>query len=294
MAYLTARDYRRTIQDQVLAQILGGDVTIQPAEELAAQEKVSTFLRQKFDLSQEFTNTFIWDSTKVYNAADRITLDYPAYSATSLYPIGSYCTYGGNAYQSNFNITAPEAFNIAHWTLLGVQYDIYYAAFPQPVFNYILFYKIGDKAYWKGKVYTALQATPILSTQDALQYGTYNNVPVQNIFPDDPINGINFWGSATPYSVPAGTPLTNTTYWTRGDNRNAMIIECMMAIVLYRLHARISPRNIPDLRKEEYNHCLEWLKEAQRGTVTPTLTEIQLHQGSRIRFGGNVKNINSY
>ena len=65
-------------------------------------------------------------------------------------------------------------------------------------------------------------------------------------------------------------------------------------ITLFHLHSRIAPRNIPDLRKDRYVNAVQMLQAYARGEMTTKLPLIQPKSGARIRFGGNIKNINSY
>lgn len=171
---------------------------------------------------------------------------------------------------------------------------LYFAALPQPLFNYGGLYKIGDKVFWKDKVYTAKVQTPILDHDTGLQYREIQNIPVANPAPDDPQNGVAYWGVGVAYSIPAGTLLTNTTYWTLGDSRDQQMVLYLIDITLYHVHARIAPRNIPDLRVKRYDDAVNWLKMCARGEVTPALPLLQPAQGNRIRFGGGIRNINTY
>jgi len=82
--------------------------------------------------------------------------------------------------------------------------------------------------------------------------------------------------------------------WTFGDNRDQQLVQYMIDITLYHIHSRISPRNIPDLRVKRYDDAVTWLKMVMEGEVTSSIPVLQPPQGKRIRWGGNVKNVNSY
>jgi hypothetical protein len=171
---------------------------------------------------------------------------------------------------------------------------IYYVPYPAPVFNVSAYYKAGDDVYWKGHTYQCLQPTLGASHETLLQYGTYASEPLQNFFPDDPVCGADYWQDLGAYTVPAGTAVTSTAYWTQGDNRCQELLTHIINIALYRLHTRIAPQNIPRLREEMYKEAISWLNAAAKGTITPNLRALELRQGARIRWGGNIKNINSY
>jgi len=82
--------------------------------------------------------------------------------------------------------------------------------------------------------------------------------------------------------------------WNLGDNRSQRLVEIMVDIVLMKLHQRIAPRNIPELRQKNYELALEWLVNSNHGNITPNLSLKQPLQGNRISFGGNTKAINIY
>ena len=242
MSYLIASDYNKQIQADNLSQVISGDVSILTAAELAAQEEITSYLTQKYDLSKEFTDTQAWDSTVIYKAGQRVT---------------------------NSGL-------------------LYFAKLPAPLFDYTANYKKDDQVFWKDKVYTALHPTnPI----DPSQYGYYSELPLANSFPDA---NTGQWNGGTAYSIPAGTVTTDATKWTLGDNRSQQMVMFMIDITLYHLHARISPRNIPDLRVKRFDEAVHWLEAAGKGKITANLPLRQVHSGSRIRFGGNVKHVNNY
>jgi hypothetical protein len=135
----------------------------------------------------------------------------------------------------------------------------------------------------------------VLPSHDSiLQARVTENIPLQNIFPDDPVSGAQYWQEDLTWFVPAGTKLSDTDYWVKGDNRDQQMLLYFVDIALYHVHSRISPRNIPQLRIDRYNAAISWLKMCANGDVTPALPVIQPKQGARIRYGGNIKNINSY
>ena len=97
-----------------------------------------------------------------------------------------------------------------------------------------------------------------------------------------------------------------------GEDRDQQLLAVAVDIALYHLHSRIAPRNIPELRVYNYMgnpedrtivmgdvkypvySALGWLQACAQGDITPALEKIIPLQGTRIRFGGNTKNINQY
>ena len=294
MSYLIAKDLSRAIQSDNLSQIIGGDVSISAAAQLTAQEEAITFLSQKYDTASEFTDTNVWDPLVIYKAADRVYLDAAAYDSSKTYALTAMALYNGSVYRCTTAVTAPETFAPGKWASLGKQYDIFFAKYPVVVFNIQAGYQVGEVVYWKGKKYSARTKTNFLGHDAALQFGSTDNIPYPNYFPDDVVNGTKQWTSLGAYTVAAGTLPTNTTYWVAGDNRSQAMVMYIIDIALYHLHSRIAPRNIPDLRVKRYDDAIANLKGYAKGTTTANLTRIQPPQGNRIRWGSGIKNVNNY
>jgi hypothetical protein len=87
-----------------------------------------------------------------------------------------------------------------------------------------------------------------------------------------------------------GYATSNATYWTVGDNRYPMFVELAMDMTLYNLHARINPRNIPDLRIERNREALDQLDRWASGTDTAEVLNINTadSEGFSIRYGNSL------
>jgi len=293
MAYLIPNDYRLQIQDVNLNQIISNDLTVLALSQAAAEAEAKSYLRQKYDIDQEFKSLDVWDNSKTYQVNDRVYLDASAYVPANTYAAGALALYSGSVYKCKTNGTTG-AWDGSKWDLIGKQYSIFSVPAPENPFEYSGTYNVGDKVYWKGYKYTCLVQTPLLSHDTGLQYRTYENLPLPNVAPDDPTEGVNYWGNKTAYTVPAGTLPTNTTYWNQSDNRDQQMLIYAVDLTLYHVHSRIAPRNIPELRVKRYDDAIAWLQMCAKGEVTPSLPVLQPKQGRRIRFGGQVRNINSY
>lgn len=177
---------------------------------LSTEQKFRSRLSQRYDLLQEFTDTKVYSPTSAYNAADRVYLDAPAYSQTSAYPLGTLTLFQSQVYANSTAVgSGGEVWNPAQWTLLGNQYDMFYALTPFPVFDISKgWYNVGDHVFWKNHTYTALQQSVCLSHEEKLQYYRVGKVPFQNVFPDDPLNGPIWWKDNGQFIIPAGNLLT--------------------------------------------------------------------------------------
>jgi len=210
MGYLYPADYNKVIQEVSLQQIISGDRTLIASAELFAQGLMVSHLRQKYDTAQEFTNTQPYNPQVTYNANDRVYLDALAYSALSTYTEGQLCLQSGKVYQCIVAIMTPELFNSSHWQLLGSQFDLFYANYPYPVFNLQKNYSKGDQVFWKNRTYTCIVGTWFYDHQSLLQFEATYNIPPQNYFPDDSINGSKQWRDDGLFVVPAGNLLTTS------------------------------------------------------------------------------------
>ena len=293
MSYLILPDFKKLIQVDNLNQIIGNDSTVLDQVKSAAVTELTSYLIQKYDCSREFTDTLPWARATTYKANNRVYLDADAYNPAATYSANALCLQAGNVYISIAG-NAAHPFNASEWTLIGVQYSMYYVTLPYPEFYYNNVYAKGNQVFWKDKTYSCVVPTAVIGHDAALQIGQYP-LPATNVAPDNPVNGVAYWGVGTAYSVTAGTLPTDATKFTAGDNRNQQLVNYCIDIALYTVHSRIAPRNIPELRIKRYDDVIKWLQNAAQGkTITAALLLKQPAQGGRIRFGGNTKLINSY
>jgi hypothetical protein len=300
MSYLTPRDYKKTIQADNLQQIIGGDDSILTDAMETAVEEAQSHLVQKYLVDREFQGVYRWPENDPYHAFSRVYIDADLFNAASTYNVGDKVAYGaaGAKYLTiyrSLSSQAPGPFNAGSWESIAQQYTIYTPVLPAPEFNYLSFYSIGDQVIWRDNVYTCRIATGYISQELALQFGSYQNIPKGNIFPDDSNNGVSYWGTPTEFEVNDSAELDDTDVWAPSDPRSRQIVKCVVDITLYYIHDRIAPRNIPDLRIKNYDDSIKKLKMFAEGNTTNVrMPLIQPKQGQRIRFGGNVKNNNTY
>jgi phage gp36-like protein len=61
-----------------------------------------------------------------------------------------------------------------------------------------------------------------------------------------------------------------------GTQRNALIVMYSVDILLYHIHSRIAPEQIPDIRLQRYERAIEWLKMVSNGELSPDLPLLQV------------------
>lgn len=260
------------IQVDNLSQIIGSDFTVLSHAESAAQTEIVSYLSQKYDTEKEFTDTTLYAYGVTHYAKDRIYIDAPAYSATSLYDLDDMVLYGGYVYRCTTAITVAEAWNAAHWTVIGLQYAIFYGTNPANDWVYTTEYEKDDVVFFNNKTYTATQ-------------------PNNGLQPDE---NVAAWGAGVAYTIGGNVHPTNKTKWTAGDNRNPQMVQKMIDVVLYHIHSRIAPRNIPELRVKRYDDAISWLKSCAKGDyITASLTKFQPNTGARSRWGSRLPKQNN-
>ena len=81
------------------------------------------------------------------------------------------------------------------------------------------------------------------------------------------------------------------------DERNKLIVMYCIDIVLYHVHSRIAPRQIPELRGIRYDSAITWLKMVAKGTLNPNLPLIETiepNSSGSIIYQGFSKRSNNY
>lgn len=108
--------------------------------------------------------------------------------------------------------------NATYWTLLGMNFGLYNIPYPYPLFDVNNGnYSKGDIVFYKNNVYQCLIPSGRYDHTKLIQFEAQQNIPLLNVFPDDPANGAICWGTGTPYSVTALLPRQtslNTSAWS--------------------------------------------------------------------------------
>ncbi len=294
--YLITKDYQRCIQTTELISITSNDASVRVLVEGSVEREIRSYLIQRYDLTTEFRSLDTFSMAISYKAGQRVYLDATAYSALATYALGALVLQAGNVYVCTTAIGVPEAFTIGNWGLLGAQYDLFYVTLPNAEFDHVKFYYKNDIVWWKDKNYTARRDSTRTSHESDLQSINVESITRGNVFPDDGnvSAALAMWGTGVAYSVAAGTLPTNTTYWTKGDNRNQFFVAMYLDMVVYELCKRIAPGNVPEARHNAWLSAVNNLKSFAKGNTTAELPMIQPKQGSPIRYGGKVRQETSW
>ncbi len=291
LRYLNNSDYQIDINNTQLYEMWNNLQTLQRCEYLA-QEKVNYYLTQRYDLSNEFTNTGSYSLTTTYSASSRVIIDYQSWTSSLSYSYNQGVIFNGEGFIcGTTSIGATTSFSTAlGWIDLGPQYQIYSVPYPAPLFDDLNFYNQGDIVFWKGLTYTCENMTTPLNYSQEAQYLYLQYLPNLNVFPDDKLlnNNNQYWllGSSASYVVPSGVLPTNTTYWSNIDNRTQIVLNWILDIVLFYLERAAAPRNIPDLRTVMYKEAIKMMEAVGDGTYTINSLTRQNGQGTSFRSAG--------
>lgn len=308
MRFLRDTDYYRLIQPKELTTLLqtaviagynGSQLLID--SENAAIEEVSGYLSARYDLTRLFSDTPIYDPTKVYYGQNRVQYHEPAYNPASTYAIGNRTSINNNIYECYVTITVAEPFNATKWNFICIDYAIFSAILPNPEFKQFVDYPKTSTVWFNDNfTYTSLQATKgqLLNNVVFSEYGADKDI---NYNVSD-VGNASYWIQNTIYSFSGIVP-TNGSNWSQIDNRNGLMINCIIDIVLYNLFTILAPRNIPMERitryKGESTHdekcTIGWLKAVFNGKLSANLPNKYPTQGIALVFNsGAPKSQNTY
>lgn len=85
-----------------------------------------------------------------------------------------------------------------------------------------------------------------------------------------------------------------TEFTKQGDARRKDLVRRVVAITMYLLHQRLTPRQIPETRVYDYEQTLSWLKKVNEGKLNLEIDKINPSQTVPITWGSNTKNTNFY
>ncbi|MBK6611856.1 MAG: DUF1320 family protein [Sphingobacteriales bacterium] len=168
---------------------------------------------------------------------------------------------------------------------LSSRYNAQEIFFNIPNWNDTNPYKKDQVVYHNTAIYIALKdnsnTTPPNNYNNTTNYAINDIVYWQNTYkcivattgnePTDP----NYWQLVT---EPA---------WEQRDPRHPSVVMFLIDMVLYHLHSRISPRNVPDIRAERYDAAITWLKMIAKEQINPALPKPQNNEKQYIIYGAN-------
>jgi hypothetical protein len=240
MNFLRIADYYSQIESDNLQEVIDTTDTYRTDAENKAQEELSSYLRQRYDIQ-------------------RVMLPMTVFSGSNSYLLTQRTIY----------------------TIASVDY-IYYAI-PAPNYDPTVSYILKNRVLYLGSVYECVLASVTFLPTNTIYFKLIDLVA--NVLTNAP-----------------GSLPTDITNWALGDNRNPALVMYMVDMILYHLHARINPRNIPELRMIRYDGnspqqnggAIGWLKSVAKGFLMPDLPLLAPDQGNSIVWGSGTKQAHYY
>jgi hypothetical protein len=229
------------------------------------------------------TNITYWILIGAQLGLTYIDLPYPLFDLKTVYNVSDRVYWKGKIYQCLQQTQLP--------THASVLQDVTYAnvqpynTFPDDAIN-------GKNVWGVGVPYSVIGIYPnFVATK-----GTWTGLTAYVQFDTVVYNGV-LWQAlkANTNKIP-GDDITNwqSITWVVGDNRNQSIIDVYVALTLWYLAFRVAPNVLPKWVQSKYELSLSWLQQAADGTITLDVPEKQPYKGARIRYGGNIKQNNSW
>lgn len=304
---LTDSDYLKvTFSDEVL-KIIDEHYNQWLDAEQSAQVEMASYLNQRYITANIFTDTTIYDSLSTYYAKALIQYFETDYDETTAYVVGDRVSFDGYIYECIQNGEGISPENTSYWVKRVENGSLYYVTLPNEEWDKDTTYAVDDIVWYKNKNYTATVSNKNIEPSATTSVGVWGSGTTYTInaglTPDieyhDEItysqnNIVTYRGSKYTYKNLASTAghlptdinywdLETTAYeWTKGDNRNALLVRFLLDITAYHFLRSVPARAIPDHIKEAYNGnsaddrggALGWLKNVAKGLVSADLPEI--------------------
>lgn len=73
------------------------------------------------------------------------------------------------------------------------------------------------------------------------------------------------------------------TFATTGPERNPIILMLVIDILLYHLHSRLNPRQIPEIRQKRYDEAKRMLEDIVKGIIEIDLAALTDSEGNAVQ-----------
>lgn len=288
MAFIRLEDYYEFISEENLNQILevargiAGDTEIRQKAEEKAISRAKDYLRPRFRIDRIFAEYKEFSISDTYVWGDRIDFTATEFDIVTSYSSSDLLSYNDKIYQKNAtSLSYTPGILPTNTTFFDLRGDeaTYYIAFPD-YFNDEVVYSASDFIFYKFEVY---------------QRNSYPGAYAAGVLPTNAnyFTKIKTIDYAASHSVTGVWP--SNAAWTEGDNRNADIVASIVHMAISKLHSIINPRNIPQLRRDNFSEAIKYLKEdCLRGDTQVDLPQMEAQSGYSIRFGSNTATTHGY
>ena len=307
--FLQDSDYEQAIQIDNLNQVIENNYKLLLNIEKSAILEMEGYLTIRYDTDRCFNPIQSFSTASQYKANDIVNYTEPDFITYSFYNPNDRVNFNGVIYQqvsATGSTGSPGDGNwIANWQVITDNGQLFYVKYPFKEWNENVSYKTGDSVFMEDFVYMAgmnnINVIPGNEQENVNGNVTIGNAPTGTMFNEYKPYYWNLVGTQS-YTIENYYP-DNTNYWIQGDNRNSQIVMYLLDIIIYHLHCRINPRNIPDLKAIRYDGAspeqkggaIGWLKRCADGGVLLKIREKVPFVGSSIIWGSEYyRNNNQY
>lgn len=124
--FILISDYEKFIKLAVLNQIIEQESALLDQMQRVAIEEATSYLNNRYDTAQIFSEFVFWDSTLVYTQGQRIIFKAADFSAASTYAQDALVSYQGSIYLSLVEIDVPGEWNSSQWQSIATQESLYF------------------------------------------------------------------------------------------------------------------------------------------------------------------------
>lgn len=316
---LRDKDYLRVTLSDNLRELIVDHYNEWLDAEQVAQQEIYSRLSQRYKINEILTDTSVYDSTLVYRAKNLIEYTESEWNENTSYTATQRVKYTSDGVTKIYQcILASQGFaptNTTYWTYITDDLSLYYVTLPYDEWDNTADYVAGDVVWYGDKNYTCVLPNSNIEPGTASSiWGAGTSYSITNKNPE-----IN-WVSTIPYTVgvkvsyegvmytcvlnSTGNLPTNATYftadtalpyWTKGDNRNPLIVRYLLDIARYHFERSIPAANVSDLVKEAYNGntdkdssgAIGWLNKVASGKINADLPKILPSTGLAISYGNS-------
>jgi len=270
--FLIKEDFLSLIEESDLDELTNSNDNVLEDVIDESVEEVAGYIRHRYNETIELAPVQSFSLTKEIELTDQT-----AYDATATYVAGDVMYFTDyKVYKANQAVAAGETpvTDPTKWDL--VAYELYDRVYwEETAYDESTTYNTGDRASYGGYIWE--------STADGVT-GTWNASNWNSIG-----NNESHW-HILDYMI-KGEDL-NYPDAKEEDNRNKKLRAVTLDVALYNLFARITPRDIPEVRQIRYDgqgrkndseNAISWLEKVQKGTVTPDMTALKDSDGDEIQ-----------
>jgi phage gp36-like protein len=82
---------------------------------------------------------------------------------------------------------------------------------------------------------------------------------------------------------------TAVIFAATGSARNPILMTYLIDMMLYHIHCRITPSNIPAVREKRYENAIKWLEMVAADKLNPDLPVLPAQVSGNFSLGSNLK-----